>query len=150
MASYEVKVRSDAAPRDVFALVADATTWSQWAGGFILHSSFDGEGDPPPGGVGAIRRLGTRWAGTRERITEYDPPHYLAYTILSRMPFRDYRAVVSLAPSSGGTLVTWGGSFEPRLRGTGRLIAWLLTRVVGKMARGLASYAARHADGQQG
>jgi uncharacterized protein YndB with AHSA1/START domain len=141
MASYDVRTRSSAPPQQVFDVVADATTWSAWAGWFIRRSEFVRTGDPAPGGVGAIRRLGTRLVGTREQIIEYDAPHYLAYTILTRTPLRDYRAIVSLDPDGGGTRITWAGAFEPRIPGTGRLLAWLLKRMVGGMAVGLARYA---------
>jgi uncharacterized protein YndB with AHSA1/START domain len=141
MASYDVRVRSAASKERIFALVSDATSWPRWAGPLVRHGMWVQEGDPAPGGVGAVRRLGTRRGGTREQITEFDPPHYLAYTILSRVPMRDYRAIVSLDPDGDGTRITWAGAFEPVVPGTGGLIAWLLRRMVGSMASGLARYA---------
>lgn len=149
MASYDVRTWSSAPPEQVFELVADANTWSRWAGPMIMSSGFGEEGSPAPGGVGAVRRLGSRWFSTKEEIVEYDPPHYLAYTILGRSPLRDYRAIVALDPSDGGTRITWAGAFEPVVPGTGPVFAWLLKRIVGGMARGLARYAnkqARDAD----
>jgi hypothetical protein len=140
MASYDVRVRSSASIEQVFALVADATSWSRWAGPMIMHSSWVREGDPAPGGVGAVRRLGSRLIGTREEILEYDPPHYLAYTIVSWQPIRDYRAVVSLDPDGEGTCITWSGAFQPLVPGTGRLLAWVLGKIVGGMAIRLARY----------
>jgi hypothetical protein len=141
MASYDVRVRSSASKEQIFALVSDVTTWSRWAGPIVRHGSWVREGDPAPGGVGAVRRLGSRRVGSREQITEYDPPDYLAYTILSPAPMRDYRAIVSLDQDGDGTRITWAGAFEPLIPGTGGLIAWLLRRMIGGMATGLARYA---------
>jgi uncharacterized protein YndB with AHSA1/START domain len=142
MPSYDVRVRSAATREQIFALLADATSWPRWAGPVIRHGSWVKEGDPAPGGVGAIRKLGTSRVGTQEQIIEYDPPHYLAYTILGRQPIRDYRAIVSLDPDGDGTRITWAGAFEPLLPGTGAVIAWGLRRMIGSMAKGLARYAA--------
>jgi hypothetical protein len=150
MASYDVRTWSSAAPEEVFELVADARTWSTWAGPIIMRSWFGSEGTPPPGGVGAIRRLGSRWFSTKEEITEYDPPHYLAYTILGRSPIRDYRAIVSFDSHDGGTRITWAGAFEPVVPGTGPLLAWILKRIIAGMASGLAKHAGRQASGRSG
>jgi Polyketide cyclase / dehydrase and lipid transport len=142
-ASYDVRVRSAASKEQIFALVSDATSWPRWAGPLIRHGSWLHEGEPAPGGVGAVRRLGgSKRVGTREQITEFDPPDYLAYTILGRAPMRDYRAIVSLDADGDGTKITWAGAFEPVIPGTGRILAWLLKRMVGGMASGLARYAA--------
>lgn len=141
MPSYDVRVRSAAAKETVFGLVADATTWSKWAGAMVRHGSWAREGDPAPGGVGAIRKLGTKRWGSREEITEFDPPHYLAYTILGRSPFRDYRAIVSVDADGDGSRITWAGAWENVIPGTGRLSAWVLRRMIGGMASGLARYA---------
>jgi len=106
----------------------------------VRHSSWEVEGDPPPGGVGAVRRLGTKLMGSREQILEYDAPHYLAYTTLGRMPMRDYRAIVSCDPDGDGTRITWAGAFEPVVPGTGWLLTAILTMIVGGMAKRLARY----------
>jgi uncharacterized protein YndB with AHSA1/START domain len=149
MVSYDVRTWSSASPEQIFALVADATSWSRWAGPMIMHSSWAREGTPAPGGVGAIRKLGTKFAGTREEILEYDPPHYLAYTILGRAPIRDYRAIVSLDPDKNGTRITWAGAFEARIPGSGPLLAWVLKRIVGSMAKRLARYSSAQAAASQ-
>jgi hypothetical protein len=123
-------------------LLADATSWSRWAGPLIRHSSWIREGDPAPGGVGAVRRLGSKLVATREEILEYDPPHYLAYTILSWQPIRDYRAIVSFDRDGDGTRITWAGAFEPMIPGTGRVYAWVLGKIVGGLAVRLGRFAA--------
>src|SRR3954447_24479600 len=106
--SYEVTEVSSAPPEKVFALLADGAGWSRWAGAMVVKSWWEREGDPPPGGVGAIRALGLPKLGSREEIVAYDPPRHLAYVILSGLPVRDYRADVHLTPEGTGTRITWG------------------------------------------
>src|SRR5207253_2379060 len=78
--SYEVKARSSAPPERIFALLTDATSWPRWAGPVIAHGSWEREGDPPPGGLGAIRKVG-RWPQFgREEIVAHEPPTHHAYT----------------------------------------------------------------------
>jgi uncharacterized protein YndB with AHSA1/START domain len=141
--SYEVSAVSDAPPDKVFALLADGAGWSRWAGPMVVRSWWEREGTPPPGGVGAIRALGLKRVGSREEIVAYDPPRHLAYTILSGLPVRDYRADVRLEPEGAGTRITWGGSFEPKLPGTGAAIRLFLVTTVGDFTRRLARHAAR-------
>ncbi|HEX3825218.1 MAG TPA: SRPBCC family protein [Mycobacteriales bacterium] len=149
MASYDVRVRSDATPEQLFALLADAAGWSRWAGPLISHSSWVRDGDPAPGGVGAVRRVGSKLIATREEILEYDPPHYLAYTILSWQPIRDYRAIVSFDRDGDGTRITWAAAFEPMIPGTGRIYAWVLGKIVGGLAVRLGRFAAEQARGEK-
>ncbi len=141
--SYSVSARSAAPPERVFEILADGARWSEWAGPIIMASWWDREGDPPPGGVGAIRRLGAKQFASSEEIVAYDPPHHLAYTILSGQPVRGYRADVRLSPDNGGTRITWSGTFEPLIPGTGPVIRWWFTQLVGGFARRLAEHAER-------
>jgi uncharacterized protein YndB with AHSA1/START domain len=139
MASYELTVRSAAPPEAVFAVIADATRWREWAGPMITTSEWAREGDPPPGGVGAIRRLG-RWpAFAQEQILEYRPPRHMAYTIVRGLPVRGYHSDVDLlADGHGGTTINWSGAFEPKVPGTGALLAAMLRKTVLGFARGAA------------
>ena len=143
MAEYAffVEATSTASPDEVFALLADAPGWKDWAGPLIREAHWDREGQPPPGGVGAIRRLGSKPFYGREEIVQYDPPHRLSYTILSGQPVRNYRADVDLTPVEGGTHIRWAGRFEPKVPGTGSLMRWYLGRIVGGFTRRLAAYA---------
>jgi hypothetical protein len=92
--------------------------------------------------VGAIRRLGSKPVYGREEIVLYEPPARLSYTILSGQPVRRYRAdVVLTALDGGGTHITWSGSFEPSVPGTGAVLRWWYKRLIGGFARRLARYA---------
>jgi len=141
--TYEVVVRTNAPKEKVFALVADATSWQRWAKPYVMHGEWVQEGDPAPGGVGAIRRLGSKAWGVKEQITEYDPPDYLAYTIVTKTPLREYRAIVSIDKDGDGSRITWAASMEGRFPGAAPVMAFLLGRSIKKMATGLARYAER-------
>src|SRR3954464_5873604 len=143
METFDLRVHAAAPAADVFAVLADASRWHEWAGPMIDRSEWEREGDPAPGGVGAIRRLG-RWPMfTREQIVEYDPPLHLAYTILSGFPVRGYHADVDLhADEQGGTAIHWSGAFEPKIPGQRARLAAFLERPVVGYARSAAAEAA--------
>ena len=139
--SYEVTARSAAPPARVFAILADATSWPQWAGPVIGHASWEREGIPAPGGVGAIRKLGRAPVFAREEIVAYEPPTHHAYTIVAGNPVRNYRADVHLVPDGDGTRITWRATFDPVVPGTGALLNAFYRRLIGGTAKRLAAYA---------
>jgi len=139
--SFAAEARSSASPDVVFRILADATGWKDWAGWFIRESFWEREGTPPPGGVGAIKRLGGKPIYSREETVEYDPPKRYSYTILSGQPVRSYRADVDLSPLDGGTYIKWAARFEPKIPGTGAFMRWYLSRIVAGLTRRLAAYA---------
>ena len=106
----------------------------------VMRSWWEREGDPPPGGVGAVRRLGMRGASSREEIVAYEPPRHLGYVWPTRI-VRDYRADVRLEPQGGGTRIVWSGSFAPTLLGPSPLMLRFFRMTVGGFARRLAAYA---------
>jgi Polyketide cyclase / dehydrase and lipid transport len=146
MASYEVTSHSCASSEALFALISDAPGWPQWAGPVVGHGSWEREGDPPPGGVGAIRKIG-RWPQFgREEVVVHDPPWHHAYVIVRGQPVRNYRADVRFTPDEDGTRITWGATFEPAIPGTGPALAAVYRRLIGAFARRLARYAESHSE----
>ena len=148
---------------EVWPLVGEAHRWKEWS--FLTRSDLVSPGVPHPDGVGAVRRF-TRWGmGSKEQVAAWDPPHHLRYTILSGFPVRDYVADVTLAPDEDlaadealtpdqalvpdeplvpdehGTLITWSATFDPKVPGTGRLMAAVLQRMISGFASGVARYA---------
>ncbi len=123
---FVVTARSAAPPATVFAVVADGANWSRWAGPLVPRSTWEREGDPAPGGVGAIRKLGQWPLFGREEILEYSPPHHTAYTVLSGVPMRDHRAEIDLSPDGTGTVIAWRSQFVPTIPGSGALLEWVL------------------------
>lgn len=143
METYDFTVHAVAPPEVVFAVLADATRWHEWAGFSVATSEWEREGDPAPGGVGAIRRLGRAPMYGREQITEYDAPVHMAYTILSGIPVHGYHADVDLLADATGTTIRWSGAFEPKVPGTGALLGVVLRRVVLGYGRAAAAEAER-------
>ena len=146
--SFSSEATSRATPDAVFAILADATGWKDWAGPFVRESFWEREGTPPPGGVGAVKRLGGKPVYSREETVDYDPPRHYAYRILSGPPVKAYRADVDLAPLAGGTRIRWSFRFEPRVPGTGPLMRLFFGRMVAGFARRLAAYADNRAGTQ--
>jgi hypothetical protein len=142
--SYDVVVHSTAPPARVFALLADATTWPTWAGWMVGHGSWDREGDPPPGGVGAIRKVGSWPIFGHEQIVAVDAPTHHAYTMVGGSPVKNYRADVHLTDDDGATTITWNASFDPKIPGTGRMLAAFYKWFIGNLAERLAKYAETH------
>jgi uncharacterized protein YndB with AHSA1/START domain len=127
---FEVTAVSAAPVAAVYDLLADGAGWHRWAGPLVRRSWVEADG---------TRRLGSWPVFSRERTVEADPPHHLAYVIVSGQPVRNYRADVWLtATPEGGTLIRWRSRFEPRLPGVGPV----LRRIVGGFAGRLAAAAA--------
>lgn len=147
--SFDVGAHSAGSPAEVFALVADAKRWAEWAGPLVSRSGWAREGTPAPGGVGAVRQLGRRPFVTREEIVGYEQDRRLAYVVVAGLPVRDYRAEVDLHPqATGGTRIAWRGEFRTVVPGTGPLMRLALSRILGGFARRLAAAAGQApADG---
>jgi hypothetical protein len=139
--SFSAEATSTASPEAVFAILADATGWKEWAGWFIRESFWEREGTPPPGGLGAIRKVGAKPVYGREETVAYQPPSHYAYRILSGQPVKSYRADVELTPFDGGTRIRWSGRFEPSVPGTGTFMRFYFGRLVAGFGRRLATYA---------
>jgi polyketide cyclase/dehydrase/lipid transport protein len=139
--AFVVRSRSGAAPEAVWPLIAEATRWKEWS--FLDRSELERTGSPAPDGVGAVRRFTRHGIGSREEVIAWEPPHHLAYTILSGMPVRNYRADVLLEPDGAGTAVSWSVRFDERIPGSGSLLTAVLRRIVTRFAEGVARYAER-------
>jgi hypothetical protein len=124
----------------VWPLIGEARRWKEWS--FLDRTQVVEEGVPAPDGVGALRRFTRLGVGSNERVVAWDPPHHLGYTIEKGFPVRNYRADVTCTPDGPGTLVGWSATFDPLIPGTGRLLVFVLNRLLHAFATG----AARHAD----
>ena len=132
--------RSSAPPEVVWALLVDATAWSQWSS--IPSAEREREGTDVRDGVGSIRKLGAAGFGSREEVVAYEPVQHFAYILLSGLPVREYRADVHLSADGDGTLITWQARFVPKWRATGPLLERFLRATLTGFARGLARHAA--------
>jgi hypothetical protein len=141
---FEVSARSSAAAASLFALETDGGRWSRWAGPLVPTSSWERQGSPAPGGVGAIRRLGLRPLVVREETVEYEQDRRHVYVVRTPLPIRDYRAELVLTPrAGGGTDLVWRGGFAERIPGSGPVFRLLLRAVITALTRRLVRAAER-------
>ena len=136
--SIDVTVSTSAAPEAVWKLLADVETWKQW--GPWSAAEIERPGSPEAGlsstaGVGAVRHFTYRGRDTREEVVIFEPPSRFAYTLLSGLPVRNYRAEVTIAPSAEGAVLEWHSRFDPTL--TGRVVRPLLARFIRDVAHRL-------------
>ncbi|KAA1250004.1 SRPBCC family protein [Mycobacterium simiae] len=149
--SFEVTKTSSAPAATLFRLVADGGQWASWAKPIVLQSSWERQGDPAPGGVGAVRKLGLWPVYVREETVEYEQDRRHAYKLVGPgAPVNDYHAEVVLTPNaSGGTDVRWNGSFSERVRGTGPAMRAAFGGAVKFFAGRLVTAAERESDGSR-
>lgn len=140
---------SPAPPDAVFAVVADAVRWPEW--GPMDEATLEEEGTPAPDGIGALRRFRTGRTTSRERVVAYEPGHRFSYELVSGLPLRDYRADVDLAPTDGGTTITWHSTFRPKVPGTGWLYRAVLRVFIRRLLDALVAHTAtRRTDATPG
>lgn len=149
--SFEVTKTSRAPAATLFRLVADGGQWSTWAKPIVLQSSWERQGDPAPGGVGAVRKLGMWPVYVREETVEYEQDRRHAYKLVGPgAPVNDYHAEVVLTPNAlGGTDIRWSGSFTEKARGTGPAMRAALGGAVKFFARRLVKAAERESGGSR-
>ena len=58
----------------------------------------------------------------RDTIAELVPDRRFAYTHVSNLPIKNYRAEVDLTPAGEGTAIRWVSAFDPKVPGTGGLL----------------------------
>ena len=118
-----------AEPASVYALLADGSTWPEWSPIDTFTLIEPGAGIPE--GLGAVRLFTTGRHRSRERVVDCRPGEVFSYVLESGLPLRDYKAMITLTPTAGGTSINWHSTFRPKVPGTG----WLYRRELGKFIR---------------
>jgi uncharacterized protein YndB with AHSA1/START domain len=109
-----------APPDSVFDLLADHANYDRFRP--IDGSDLLREGDPPPNGVGALRRIKVRPLRFDEEITAYERPTRLDYLIVRlNVPFEHHGASIRLSRDGAATQVDWRSSYTVPTRLIGRL-----------------------------
>jgi hypothetical protein len=140
-ASFVTRARSAAPPQTVFALLADAPAWQEWAGPFVPRARWE---PGTPAGAGAVRRLGLGRLSVREQVVVHEPPHAFSYVLLTGVRWHGYRADVRLDEDGhGGTRLEWTGRVSSPLPGVARLLLPVFRGLVEDLARRLAREAER-------
>ena len=139
----DVTAQTSASAGTVFALLADGTTWPNWAP--IDSFALERAGDPPPEGVGAVRGFKRGRVTGRDEIVEIVPGSRLRYVSISGLAIKDYRAIVDvgdIGDDTGGAVIRWRASFFPKIPGTGLILQRGIRRFLQQCADGLAAKAA--------
>jgi hypothetical protein len=135
----EHELATTGSPATVYALLADGSTWPEWSpiGAFELEK----QGVGTPEGVGAVRIFSTGRIRSKERVVAAQPNEIFSYVLVSGLAVRDYRAVVTLRPSEGGTHIHWRSTFKAKIPGTGWIYQRQLSAFIGRTVNGLALWA---------
>jgi hypothetical protein len=122
--SFEINRTTYAPPATLFRLETDGARWADWAKPLIVQSSWEQQGDPAPGGVGAVRKVGLWPVMMREKTVAYEQDRRHVYALIGpTTPAKDYQAEALFTPNaSGGTDLRWRGSFTEGVRGTGPIM----------------------------
>ena len=142
-----------ASPTDVWALVADASSYAEW-GPWDGSGDKDG-GDQPSGTIGTMRWLRYRNTTTVELVLDSEPNERLVYSVLRGIPVRNYEAQVTITPIATGTHVRWAAEWDRTIAGRivqrklralypeimARLLAAAERRAITSRTENLADYA---------
>jgi hypothetical protein len=130
--SFEINQTTSAPAATLFRLETDGGRWSEWAKPIVVQSSWERQGDPAPGGLGAVRKIGLWPLLMREQTVEYEQDRRHVYTMIGPpSPAKDYHGEILLTPNAaGGTDVRWTGTFTEGLRGTGPVMVVVLRGAV--------------------
>src|SRR6478735_6800240 len=89
--TFELNRPSSAPPATLFRLEADGAGWKERARPVVFQSSWETQGEPAPGGIGAVRKVGLWPIMMREKTVEYEQDHRHVYTLIGpSTPARDY------------------------------------------------------------
>jgi uncharacterized protein YndB with AHSA1/START domain len=116
-----------APPAQVFAWLADPANLA--AAPLILKSGWakDSQGT----GLGAVRTGFAIGLWFREEITAYDPPHSYTYLIVNSVPAFDHEGgTLTFTPDGDGTHVDWVSTYSHPVRGGGKAIEALTSRLL--------------------
>jgi uncharacterized protein YndB with AHSA1/START domain len=95
----------------VFDLLADHANYDRFRG--INGSELLREGEPPPNGLGALRRIKVTPLIFEEEITAFDRPDRLDYRIVKlNIPFEHQGGSIRLTKEGESTYVDWRSTFS--------------------------------------
>ncbi|WP_018683388.1 SRPBCC family protein [Actinokineospora enzanensis] len=140
--AFEITASSSASATRLFAMVSDGSRWVEWARPVISDAYLEREGDPAPGGVGAVRVLVRKPLVLREETVEFEQDRRHVYRLRSSSPVKDYQGEIRFIPrDGGGTDLVWRCSFVERVPGTGPVFRAGLRTLVQDLAKRLVQAA---------
>ena len=136
MRTVTVRRKIAAPPERVFDLIADHAAYKRFRG--IRGSELLSEGDPPPNGVGAMRRVLIGPFRFEEEIEVYDRPSRMDYRIVRmNAPFDHKGGSIRLTEDDGETRAEWTSTFRVPVRVIGGLEERIWALVVARGFRRL-------------
>jgi hypothetical protein len=140
MYEFECNASSSAPAADVWDVLVDATGWPAWTG--LPTPTMDRVGEPPPWGLGSIRRFSWGPLHVEEEVVVWEPPHRYGYAVVGGVPIKGYRAIVTLAEEDGRTAISWSGRFErATVPGLSRPLRWFTKTQLQRFAHRLGRHA---------
>lgn len=137
MQRVEVQQLIRAPVQAVWDRYTDHRSWTDWAG--LGRVTLERAGEPPPNGVGCLRRISNGGFSVVEEVVTFEPPRRMTYRIVrGGLPIRDHLGEVLFEPRSDGTLVTWRCRFTSSIPGLGGLFRLLVMRLFRKALAALA------------
>jgi hypothetical protein len=143
--SFVVNRTSTAPAATLFRLETDGPQWARWGKPLIVQASWARQGEPAPGGIGAIRKVGMWPVLVQEETVEYEQDRRHVYELIAPpTPAKGYRAEFLLTPNAnGGTDIRWAGSFTEGVRGTGPIMLAVMRSAIQFFASRLVKAAER-------
>ena len=111
MRTIEVERGIEAQPEQVFDLLSDHANYDRFPG--VHRAGLLSQGDPPPNGLGAVRRIVSFPMRFDEEITAFERPTRLDYQIVRiNAPYVHHGASIRLLEDRGRTIVSWTSRFS--------------------------------------
>ena len=131
--AIEQTVRIAASTQATWDAIAEHENMPKWIGLARVRRTVDGA--PDPDGRGSERVLKLRRASITERVLGYDRPTSYRYHVTKGSPFICHQGEICLRADADQTELTWKIRFRPKLPGTGRPLAIVLSRLLGRVLR---------------
>jgi uncharacterized protein YndB with AHSA1/START domain len=131
----EHTAHSTASRSQVWATLADLRGWYAWG----PWTKTDLEGDIRTM-VSDRKRLNGKPYVMKERVVSLEPEERLEYELLSGLPVRKYRGVVTLTDEGDGTAIHWRASFKSPWPFLGGLWRGAMLKVISDVSERLARF----------
>jgi uncharacterized protein YndB with AHSA1/START domain len=142
--AIERTARIAAPAQATWDVIANHERMSEWIGLGSVRRTVDGA--PVPDGRGSERLLKLLGVSVTEQVVAYEPPFSYRYRVTKGSPFVSHHGEIRLRAEDDHTEVTWTIRFRPKLPGTGRALASLLSWQFGRVLRtGLKPFVEAHA-----
>ena len=131
--AIEQTVRIAAPVKTTWDVIADQERMGSWIGLGSVSRTVDGA--PDLDGRGSERLLKLPGARVCEQVVGFDAPTAYRYRVTKGSPFTCHQGEILLRADGEQAELTWRIRFRPKLPGTGRLLAAVLSRLLAHVLR---------------